>query len=158
MFDEHALWLGTLVANFHSLEFCLRAFLQSLPNARPIGLPGGTDLYAFQEGAKVPESEITSYDTLGRLIKKFNDEMTRRGQSGIDDSLVRVRDAIAHGRVSAPKPNARMQLLKFSVPDNGYVEVEFSAQMSKEWFREQCTRVREAILVVAELTPNCEVS
>src|SRR5919109_181539 len=99
--DEHAKHLGGLVGNFQSLEFVLRAFLQGLPTARPIGIPQGTDIYSFPVGAELSENELTSYDSLGDLIDKFNAEMKRRGLSGIDPKLVEG-DALAHGRVSAP--------------------------------------------------------
>jgi hypothetical protein len=70
--DEHAFYLGKLLVNFHSLEFTLRAFLQNQPDARPFGLPDGTDIYLCRVGTELPENEFTSYDTLGQLIKKLS--------------------------------------------------------------------------------------
>src|SRR3990167_8748444 len=94
--------LGGVVGNFHALEFVLRAFLQAPSTARPIGIPHGTDIYSFPVGADLPENELTSYDSLGILIEKFNTDMASRGLSGIDLTLVQIRDVVAHGRVNHP--------------------------------------------------------
>ena len=128
--DEHARHLGGLLGNFQSLEFILRAFLQTLPNARPIGVPHGTDLYSFPVGADLPENELTSYDSLGQLIDKFNAEMKKRGLAIIDKSLIDVRDALAHGRVSASSVTDTLRLLKFSKPADGRVRVTFNRNLA----------------------------
>ena len=151
--DEHARYLGGLVVNLQSLEFILRAFLQQLPTAPPFGLPPGTDIYSFPVGAEVPLNEVTNYDSLRRLIKKFNSEMEKRGVDQIDETLVRLRDAVAHGRVSTADPMAEMRLLKFSEPKNGHVCVEFNEVMSSAWFKEQTRRVGQAILAVQRHLP-----
>src|SRR4051812_48307320 len=120
---EHAHHLGGLVANLQSLEFLLRAFLSKLPSARPMGLPHGTDLYSFPVGATVPENDLTSFDSLGQLIDKYNEEAKRSGNALLDGSLVELRDALAHGRVSAKPPSDDLRLLKFSKPISGCVTV-----------------------------------
>jgi hypothetical protein len=95
------------MGNLLSLEFLLRVFLQSLPTARPIGIPYGTDLYSYPVGTEVPESELTSYDTLGKLIDKYNRQVKARGYEEIDRTLIEIRDALAHGRVSSPALTTR---------------------------------------------------
>jgi hypothetical protein len=148
--DEHAKQLGGLVGNFHSLEFILRAFLQQLPTARPIGIPHGADIYSFPVGTELPESELTSYDSLRELIEKFNREMGRRSLPGVDETLVEVRDALAHGRVSAADPSDTLRLLKFSKPQNGRVRITFGETMTAAWFQTQKQRVLDAIHAVAQ--------
>ena len=96
---DYAYNLGSLLANFQSLELGLRAFLQQLPDARPLGIPYGEDIYSFPAGQAVPESELTSYDSLGRLIDKYNEAARDQGLAEIDHGLVDIRDALAHGRV-----------------------------------------------------------
>ena len=153
--EEHYKLLGKLVGNFQTLEFVLRGFLQELPSARPMGIPSGTDIYSFPVDSELPESEITSYDTLRDLIKKFNIEMETRGGSTIDVALVAVRDALAHGRVSAPTPDDTMRLIKFGKPDKkGRVRVDFNQQMTKSWFEDQIARVRQAIIAVNNAMPQ----
>jgi hypothetical protein len=149
--DEYVRQLGQLLANFQSLEFILRAFLQGL-SARPVGIPYGTDIYSFPVGTELPESELTSYDSLWELIKKFNGEMNKRSLSGIDPRLVEVRDALAHGRVSAASVDDDLRLLKFSRPANGRVRVVFNERLIEPWFASQKKRVYEAIQFVAKNT------
>ena len=156
MNDEHCKLLGQLVGSFQSLEFILRGYLQELPSARPIGIPYGTDIYAFPAGTELPESELTSYDTLGVLINKFNKEIKKQGLTTIDKkALIDVRDALAHGRVSSSAPDDTLRLLKFDKPDNkGCVRVVFNQQMTKEWFKDQVKRVNKAILTVHAVMPQ----
>jgi hypothetical protein len=147
--DEHVNHLGGLVGNFQSLEFSLRAFLQGLPTAQPIGLPQGANIYSFPVGTELPENELTSYDSLGDLIEKFNAEMKRRSFSGIEPTLVEVRDALAQGRVSALSMNDNLRLLKFDKRKNGKVGVVFNEKLTEAWFARQKKRVYEAIEFVA---------
>ena len=147
--DEHIRHLGGLVTNFHALEFLLRAFLQNLAGARPVGVPYGTDIYSFPVGSYLPESELTSYDSLGQLITKYNEEMKKRGLPLIDASLVDVRDAIAHGRVSSEIADD-MRLLKFDKPANGRVQITFNEKLTESWFNSQKKRVYGTIQAVYE--------
>jgi len=146
--DEHCKFLGKLMANFQSLEFFLRAFLQELPSARPIGISYGTDIYSFPVGTELPESEFTSYDSLGLLIQKFNGEMQKQGLSIVDATLVEVRDALAHGRVSSGTADGDLRLLKFARPKSGRVRVTFNQRMDEAWFKTEIGRVQEAVRVV----------
>jgi hypothetical protein len=153
--DEHYKLLGGLVGSFQSLEFILRGFLQELPSARPIGIPYGTSIYSFPVGTELLESELTSYATLGALIKKFNTEMDARGLPTIDVALVNVRDALAHGRVSSSSPNNTMRLIKSDKPDNKRrVRVAFNERMTKAWFKVQIARVGQAIRAVHKVMPQ----
>lgn len=148
--EEYRERLGGVVGNFHALEFVLRAFLQTLPKARPIGLSYGTDIYSFPVGTDVPENELTSYDSLGDLISRFNIEMTSRGLPQIDLALVDIRDAIAHGRVSGVPNNGKVRLLKFSKPKNGKVRITFNEELTEAWFSTQTTRIFHAVESVAK--------
>ena len=146
--DEHAKQLGQLLGNFQSLEFILRGFLQALPTARPLGIPYGTDTYRFPIGTELPESELTSYDSLSKLIEKCNAEMSKRGLSGIDPGLVEIRDALAHGRVSSASFDDNLRLLKFDRPVDRKVRVVFNEEMTDAWFAAQKKRFYEAIQLV----------
>ncbi len=146
--DTHARRLGGLLGNFQSLEFVLRVYLNSLPGARPFGLPPGTDLYLFPVGSDLPENDFTSWDSLGQLITKFNGEMKKKGRDAIDVALVEVRDALAHGRVSTSNPEETLRLIKFDKPKNGRVRVTFNEAMSADWFARQTASVLEAISLV----------
>lgn len=135
--NEHARHLGGLLVNLQSLEFLLRGFLNRLPGARPIGTSQGFDVYAAPVGSELSESDITSHDTLGQLVGKFDDEMKRRGSPLLDGSVVELRDALGHGRVSAALPDEHLRLLKFSKPVGGKVRVTFNEVMTEQWFKDK---------------------
>ncbi len=151
---DYATRLGRLLANLHSLEFLLRSFLQDQPSVRPIGLPYGTDLHSFPIGSQLPENELTSYDSLGHLISKFNGEMKARGIDGIDSSLVELRDALAHGRVSAAALTSGLRLIKFDRPVKGTVRVTFNSALTQDWFKSETWRVLDAMRIVAAQIPS----
>jgi hypothetical protein len=143
--EEHAQQLGGLVANFQSLEFAVRVFLTRQPGARAIGFPDGTDIYVSPVGTVLPESDLTSYDSLGDLVAKFNTVAAAGGTKQIDADLVNLRDALAHGRVSAPLADEHLRLLKFERPKDGAVKVSFNEVMTMDWFKNAKARVIEAI-------------
>jgi len=59
----------------------------------------------------------------------------------VDASLVDVRDALAHGRMAASLLERNFALIKFTRPYAGRVEVGFREEMSKEWMKNQISRV-----------------
>jgi hypothetical protein len=67
----------------------------------------------------------------------------------VDRSLVDLRDALAHGRVSAAAPNDDLQLLKFERPVNGRTRVVFSERLTEQWLRQQVGRVAASVRKVA---------
>jgi hypothetical protein len=143
--EEHATHLGGLISNFQSLEFLLRAFLQKSPSASPLGIPHGVDIYSSPVGTDLPENELTNYDSLGQLIDKYNGKVEKLGLAPIDKTLVEIRDALAHGRVSAALADDTLRLVKFSKPANGRVRITFNAVLSSDWFTAQKKRVFEAM-------------
>jgi|SRR6185369_4840576 len=97
---------------------------------------------------------MTSYDTLCQLVTKFNDEMKRRGAPPLDTSVVELRDALAHGRVSAAPPEENLRLLKFSKPVKGKVQVTFNEVMTEQWFKHRKSHVFALIQQVhAQIPP-----
>lgn len=146
--DEHAKKLGRLIANLNSLEFILRALLQNLPTAKPLDLPNGKDIYSFPVGTELAESEITNYDTLEKLIEKFNAFANQRGFIEIDKRIIEIRNALAHGRVSSPTISDNQRLVKFSRPVNGKVKITFNEVLSRNWFEANIKLVYDAIIIV----------
>lgn len=149
--EKHALNLGKLAGNLQSLELALRAFLVNTEIASGSAFPQSTNLHDMDEGDIVPENGFTNYDTLGQLIKKYNSN-PRISLVGleIDETIVDIRDAIAHGRVSAATYSGTLKLLKFDKPKNGRVKVTFSASLTEKWFAEHIKRVYGAVLKVNE--------
>jgi hypothetical protein len=144
--DEYAANLGKLVSNLQSLEFALRAYIAKM--REPHYNPNMPALDSLTVGQLVPENAFTNYDSLGELIGKFNE---LRPNDAIDLTLVDLRDAIAHGRVSAPVPAPHFRILKFARPKNGSTTVTFSEGLTSEWFRVQIQKVGTEVRKVAGL-------
>ncbi len=129
----------------------IRAFLHKLPTATPLGVPHGTDIWTLPVGTELPVSEITDYDSLDRLIQRFNVETTNRNLGPvIGRDLVDIRDALAHGRVAANSkdPTSTMRLLKFGKPVRGRVRITFSEPLNYEWLTKTVSRVEATTRVV----------
>jgi len=144
--DEHSKNLGKIVANLQSLEFSLRVFLLEADGTR-----SNVDYSRLNVGDQIAEDAFTNWDQLSDLIRKYNERvMSIDSSMCIDHSIVEIRHALAHGRVSAYSPEEPMHLLKFSEPKNKHVEVTYNAEMNATWFGEQIKRVLDAIIKVVD--------
>jgi len=128
--DDHIKGLGLLVSYFHALEFTLRAVLK---NDEKKALDK-TNYSALKAGETVPEDPMSNYDSMGNLILKYNKIAPK--ELRIEDKLVAIRDAIAHGRIFSDSPNLPMRLFKFEKPKNGVATVIFAATLDRKWFSE----------------------
>ena len=80
--------------------------------------------------------------------------MTERRAPKLDTTLIDLRDALAHGRVSAAEQNETLRLVKFSKPNGGLTRVTYNQLMTEDWFMEQKSRIRNAITEVhGQLSP-----
>ena len=152
---DHFERLGRLVANMQSLELALRVFLHNNEIAK--GLPPPTKIYSeMKVGDVVVNDAFTNWDSLKQLITKYNkDKRVTADGLTIDEKLVDIRDAMAHGRIASTSPSILLKtLLKFKRPTGDTVEVEYSALMSREWINEQMDRFHNAILKVTQAIEN----
>ena len=150
--EEHALSLGKIVSNFHSLETLLRlALFKQSPSQ---DLAAHFDFDTVQVGTKLSTNEFTDYSDLRTLIVCFNRNQRNSGRREVDVSLVELRDAIAHGRILAKESRYPIRLFKFSKPDRytGQVTVAFNEVLSRQWFTTQLVRTHAAIQFVASDT------
>jgi hypothetical protein len=88
-------------------------------------------------GAQVPENALTNWDTLGQLISKYNCVLSAAEVPlySVDSSVVQVRDALAHGRLSAPIKAFPLTLWRFGKRDESrMVTVEQVVELSTERF------------------------
>ena len=152
-FNSYLLSLGKLYGNFHSLEFALRAYLYSRDPTIPF--EHGVDLGQLKVGQDVPLNAFTNFDSLGKLISKFNVYMAEHRPSEIIDStIVDLRDALAHGRVSGATSALPLRLLTFSAPKRDAVRVTWSEELSPTWLDQQRLRVfNELMKVLRNLGP-----
>ena len=147
--DQYAWDLGRLFGNFHSLEFALRSFLYSQADEPHSPFPPGVSPYAGNVGDEVPVNAFTSYDSLAELIERYNRAVGHRAELIIDPSLVDLRDALAHGRVSAFSPEPPLKLLKYSRPSKdtpNRVWLTVALTLTPEWFTTQRQRTHQAII------------
>lgn len=149
--DEYHIYLGKLLGNFQSLEFILRGFLQQLPSARPMGIPHWKSIYSYKVGEELPVNEMTSYDSLEELIHKFNSVARKKWFSKINIGIAKIRDAIAHGKVSLSSDKSTPRLLKFSKPKDNKVTVIFNEILNKEWFTKEIKKVHDAIIDINDI-------
>lgn len=141
--EEHTLNLGKLIVNLHSLEFSLRVFLCEA-HKEPFLTPN--------IGHKsVTETHLTNYDSLGQLIKKYNDMVTTaNAQFLVDKAVVELRDAIVHGRVMSQTQNPPLRIFKFNKPNGGLVDVAYDQTMDQPWYDSSRRFVYEQIKKVGD--------
>ena len=150
--SEHAQSLGRVVSNLLALETWIRhALLQHSPNRnRPTKL----SIKTLAIGSVVPIHELTNYKTLGALLKEFNLLQRRLGREIIDeDEIVKLRDALAHGRVVAESDEVfPVRLIKFSAENraDSTVTVTYSEVLDEDWFDEQLFLTKQAIRVAID--------
>jgi hypothetical protein len=144
--------IGKIVSNLQSLEFALRLVRYEFESAvgPPIGVPLGTG--SLTVGAWVPETSLTDYDTLKQVIRKVNSILKSRGlRDRVDESLVDLRDALAHGRVMADVRQGPFHIFKFSKPRCGKVQVTVSIEMTPDWLAQQIKRTADELRKVVEV-------
>jgi hypothetical protein len=142
--QAHALAVGKLVANLQSLEFLIREYLYAKADPPHTPLPVGTDLSLLLPRTKVPINALTDYSSLAHLIARFNASIAPLDPSLVlDPTIVEIRDALAHGRISAPVTSPHLGILKFSRPTKAStsVSVTVAAEMDDAWFKTQLSRV-----------------
>jgi len=146
--DEMTTGMAKVTANLQALEFVLRLFLYE-----SVG-PKDPDLRfeRLSAGDVVLETPLTNYDSLGEVIKKVNRRLEAIGRpERIDKSLVDVRDAFAHGRILADRPEGPFRLVKFCRPSAGTVKVAESVDLTPDWLDLQWQRTCAEVRKVVEL-------
>lgn len=135
---RYELALGQIIVNLHSLEYILRLFLNDMDKKRYGNPPPEVAANEINAGAKVAENYFTNYDTLGDLIKKYNNLIENLGKTElvIDERPVLLRDALAHGRVIYKRPEPPPRLYKFGKPTKSRVPVVDIIDFSDAWLRE----------------------
>lgn len=143
--DEYYAKLGLLLGNLHSLEFALRAFLfKRNSDSEPV-----VDFKRATEGDWVEINSFTNYDSLSKLVDKFNHIVEDSNpEAVIDTSVVTIRDLLAHGRIAGQAPSYPMTLLKFGAPKDKKVQIVAEVVMDEAWFKATVNLVSEQIYKV----------
>lgn len=140
--DEYATNLGKFWINFNSLELLLRLYLTKRNKESEVGLE-------LDVGSSCPLSHLTNYDSFQVLVAKYNDIASEGDRINMSD-VVRLRDAIAHGRATT-KEDVPVTLVKFSRPrSDNTVEVTFKEVLTID-FLDRCRKeMRATILSLAK--------
>jgi len=121
--------LGKLLMNLHALEFAIRAFLVKInENTEP-----RVDINSVKEGDWIEINSFTNYDSLKRLVTKYNNLLGSTSAEAIDPSVITIRDALAHGRIASRTPGlSTLELYKFGQPNEDKVQVEIKLELDDE--------------------------
>lgn len=146
--EQHALHLGGLVGNLQTLEMLIRLAL-SQREGSPARNTYGDDFRNAPVGTRIPLSDLSNFHSLNRLIDAFNKAFPNLGS--LDKDLIKLRDALAHGRVFKGPTEDAFRIVKFSKPsDTIEVEIEYSAVMDEAWFVENKAWVTSAVETVGK--------
>jgi len=146
--DALPMAIGKIITNLQALEFSLRLFLYESVGPQDATLR----LEQLVVGDWVSENPITNYDSLSILITKVNERLENLGVGErVDDTLVNLRDALAHGRTSALQPTGPFRLMKFSRGRQGKVRVTTITELTPDWLAEQTRRTFAEVQKVARI-------
>jgi hypothetical protein len=147
---EYACLLGRLVANLHSLEFLVRAYLYQKRDQSHGLLTKRQSLDTMRPGDTVKLNALTDFRDLDALINRYN-KLTKRDLTlRVDPDIVVTRNALAHGRVSSPDGPTRLSLVRFDKPKPGATTttVAYSQGLTADWLTGEITRTRAQITKV----------
>lgn len=143
----YAKGIGSILSNFQSLEFAIRVFL--LEAEQSAGHDASFSPVGLHLDNHAPINAFTNHDTLAPLIYKYNRRVkTSHPTLHVDPGLVDLRNAIAHGRVSALQPGFPLLLLNFGPHRNGRVRVTQAEEINKDWLNNQTHRVFSELMKV----------
>jgi hypothetical protein len=141
---DHTQLVGAIITNLQALETVLRYHSMG-PKARDVQFP-------TVGAADAVENDLTSYVSLGKLVKRFNNSLKPEEQQfKVDSQVVVIRDAFAHGRLITTEEKLPFQLWKFGKPENGRVPVEFYKELTVEWL----TQTRDMLLTEKQKDVDC---
>lgn len=127
---RYARVLGEIVSNLLTLECVLRIAIFNIEGTRDF------DFDAVKVGQRLPLNAMTDYAGLSQTIARYNALVGSADQ--IDRGpIVKLRDALAHGRVLGMQPRESFTLYKFGQGDGKTVPVEMIVDLSLEWLAEQ---------------------
>ena len=129
--DDHLIGLGKIIGNLQALEHVLRIFLCEVH--------GQKIEYPASGIAELAETHLTDFASLDKVVAVYDASLSAQEQQyRVDPAVVKVRDALAHGRVTSLSTTFPVTLYKFGRADgNKRVPVEYAVLLTKEWFEEK---------------------
>lgn len=104
-------------------------------------------MYSLPVGTRVALTRMTDWSLLKELIAEYNELAANAGRPLVPEEIGKVRDALAHGRISSRADERLLRIIKFSKPRKGEAEVtvEFNEAMDTAWFARQIALVGQAM-------------
>lgn len=131
--EEHTQWVGAIVTNLQALETVLRYFLLRLRKQDP--------QFPKPEDRDAKKTYMTRYLSLGKIIKKYNSALApTEAKYRVDQSVVHIRDAFAHGRLLTTS-ELPARLWKFGSAKNGRVIIDFNEELTVDWMKKAASLI-----------------
>jgi hypothetical protein len=143
-FESHAANLGKLIGNLQSLEMGAR---MAIVNLDPLSAEHvQTQLPQVKRGDVVEVNAFTNNDDLNHTLEKYNKRVSVDCRIDVLP-IVRLRDALAHGRTFGYGQMNHLRLLKFSRKRDpkGKIVVELAEDMTNDWFVTNIRTLQEAL-------------
>ena len=141
--ESHALNLGKLVGNLLSIEMGARMAIVKVDQRAAKQVQ--TQLPQVRTADLVELNAFTNNHDLTQTLEKYNKQAPLDCRIDVKQ-IVRLRDALGHGRMFGFGSMKNLRLLKFSRKStDGKVSVELAADMTEEWFRENIRMLNEAL-------------
>ncbi len=103
---------------------------------------GESIAYPKQGDTQLPETYLTNFMSLGEVVKTYNAILSATEQIyAVDMEIVKVRDAVAHGRLASLSESFPLTLYKFGKPSNKMVPIEYAEEFSQTWLKERCALI-----------------
>lgn len=148
--DEHSRSIGALICNLQSIEFQIRTVLAWDNYPKASGMPTGHKLADLTVGDEYATGTFTNYDSLGQLLSAFNTIAERRALKRLPDSLLELRNALAHGRFLADPGDSYFRLIKFSPVKNGRVKVTYNEVLDPDWYSRQRRMLSDVLWILED--------
>jgi len=142
----YALAIGKLFGNLASLDSLVRMALHV--SRDPSNTDPSTEPLNLKVGDHVELNWITKDCTLGVLIGEYNKLQVERGtpENSIGDEILDLRNALAHGFISAMVVGGVLTLTKFGrTVKGGPLVVTQKVDLTPDWLQMQLGRVRDAV-------------
>ncbi|MFH0897006.1 MAG: hypothetical protein V1850_03020, partial [Candidatus Bathyarchaeota archaeon] len=142
---------GRLMGDILSLEFSLRMFLLKNAGNPQYSFPEWDKLPELKEGDSITLNAFTTDKYFSEVVERYNKDsrIENRGLA-INDSLVDLRNALAHGLIYGLNPSPPFRLLHFErhrdkARREDIVSVKLNSLLTIQWFNEQIVQVRLAM-------------
>lgn len=143
-FESHAFNLGKLLGNLQSIEMGARMVIVRLDQRAAEQVE--TQLPQVKAGDLVELNAFTNDDDLTQTLEKYNKRTPLDCRIDVG-SIVRLRDALGHGRTFGFGSTKYLRLLKFRRKRgvDGKVAVELAEDMTNEWFSANISMLSDAL-------------